>query len=437
MTKDRQESEAQRTSRRAALRAITATASIGTLLGSASTGAAARSSGDGDAGGATRPTEAEGIDGDRADARRPTTPTLGANLNGQPRRLNDSLDLLDASNTTWVRAFIDVRDKLNDETPPSEDPDVLALRRAALERNCKLVVNLKWDFKVNWTWDDKEPIRVPEPGSSHEQDLLRCATRYLQSIGAPVDVVVLGNEPMWETQHEDASGENPPIVQFTRRLKAHLVQHGDHGDPSYLLGAFNRLYDDRVREKRFPTFCRELFRMAREDDDVAGVDLHVHYDGHDEARKMVRVAREQVPDGVLAVTEFSPVFRYDRHVRTAIGEWEAGRTFAGEYGYSPDMTAVDYFERAKDDPCPCSEMADFYEAMPWYDVNLLERNYRLFERFGVDVATFGFLQGVGMRDADWRRPGWTPFHINFLYQNALMRGRGAHQQYLDDYREMA
>ncbi|QLG61807.1 hypothetical protein [Halorarum salinum] len=439
MSKAVQNGKPTRANRRTVLRGVAATAGLGAVLGSASTLASEESSGEGDEGatagtyGATA--EAEEAASPATD--RPGTPKLGANLNGRPRRLGNDLARLDASDTTWVRAFLDIRDKLNDGRDPSGDPDVLALRRAAREKGCRLVVSLKWGFEVNWRWDRKESRSVPEPDSEDERSLLSCATQYLGAIGTPVDVVVLGNEPMWETKREDITGEDPPILRFTLNLKEHLLRHGDHGDPAYLLGAITRLYDDPVREERFPTFCRETFRIAREDDDVDGVDLHVHYDGREEARKALEIARDRLPDGTITVTEFSPVFRYDRHVRTPIGEWGAGRRFAGEYGYSPDVTAVDYFERAKADPRPPRELADFYDAMPWYRADQLRRDYRLFERFDVDVGTFGFLQDVGMRDVDWRRPDWTPFHINFLHQDALMEGRGAHPLYIDDYRELA
>lgn len=427
--------------RRTFLQRAVATASIGTMLGSGSTRATKRSAGGGGGAGSTSEAEADEANTGEADDDRQETasdsPKLGANLNGRPRRLRNNLELLDESNTTWVRAFFDIREKLHDGIHPKNDPDVVALRRAAREKNCKLIVGLKWGFKVNWEWDDKEPMNVPEPGSERELELRRCATRYLRNIGAPVDIVVLGNEPMWETKREDIRVENPPIVRFTRNVKDHLVRHGDHGAPRYLLGAFNRLYDDDVRKNRFSAFCRGMFQMARDDDDVDGIDLHVHYDGHEEARKMLAIARNHVPDGILTVTEFSPVHRYNRHVRTQIGEWQSGRKFADEYGYPSNMTAVDYFERAKETPRPRSEMADFYEAMPWYRGDHLELNYRLFERFDVSVGTFGFVQGTGMRHTDWRRPNWTPFHVNFLYQNALIRGRGSHPGYIDDYRRMA
>ena len=374
-------------------------------------------------------------EGDRSDALT-RTPILGANLNGRPHRLLNNFELIDASNTTWVRAFLDVRNKLADGTAPENDPDVRALRRAARERNCSLVVSLKWDFAASW--GDKEPARVPQPGSTDERALCRCARRYLDAIGVPLDVVVLGNEPMWETPAADIRVENPPIVRFTRAVKEHLVQYGDHGDPAYLVGSFNRAHDDDVRTRQFAHFYRELFEMAREDEDVDGVDLHIHYDRFAEAEKTVAVARDELLDGTIIVTEFSPVWRYARNVNTPISEFEAGERFALDHDLPAETTAVEYFEYAKRNPRPPEELGEFYDAMPWYNANHVEDVYDLFSEFGVSVATFGLLQGIGMRNEDWSE-NWTPFHINFLSQPALMRAesgveRTAHPLYIDDYR---
>lgn len=411
--------------RRTFLKGVAASAGIAGVMGTRSTGASAssdrirgRANGD------------DGVTGRLG-------PTIGANLNGRPRRLGRNIDLIDESNTRWVRAFFDVRKKLGQETAPSEDPDVLALRRVAREKNCKLIVSLKWGFKVNWGWDEKESMRVPESGSRRETELLRCATDYLAAIGEPVDVVVLGNEPMWETVEADIVRENPPIVRFTRAVKEHLLRHGDHGDPAYLLGAFNQLNNHHLMGYPFSAFSREMFRMAREDDDIDGVDLHVHYDELDDARKMIETARELLPDAMLTVTEFSPMKRYEKHVRTPIGGWESGQRFAEKYGYSQEMTVVDYFDLAKATPRPRDEMADFYRAMPWYAGDELERIFELFEQYDVSVATLGFIQGEGTRAADWKRSDWSPFHINLLYQQALIEGDCAHPLYFDDYRRLA
>ena len=366
-------------------------------------------------------------------------PVVGANLNGRPHRLNDALELLDASETTWVRAFLDVRAKMERGTDPREDPDVVALRRAGREKGCKLIVSLKWDFKANW--GDKPRMRVPEPGSNGEEALVRWGGALLSAIGEPVDVVVLGNEPMWETLDPDVKVEDPPIVAFTRTVKDHLVSDGDHGDPTYLVGAFNRGHDDYLREQAFPQFYRAMTEFVREDPDVDGVDLHVHFDGLSQAEAMIANAREAFPDEVITATEFSPVWRYDRNVHAPVADSEAGAAFARDHGLPDGMTAVEYFEDAKRNPRSAEELADFYEAVPWYNVDHVADVHALLEEYDVRVGTFGFLADRGMRNEDWRER-WTPFHVNFLYQPALLDDRDgvehtANLHYLEDYRRLS
>ena len=363
-------------------------------------------------------------------------PVVGANLNGRPHRLNDALHLLDASETTWMRAFLDVRAKMERGTDPREDPDVVALRRAAREHGCRLIVSLKWDFKANW--GDKPQMRVPEPGSNGEEELCRWGGALLAAIGEPVDVVVLGNEPMWETLDADVKVEDPPIVKFTRAAKDHLVRDGDHGEPTYLAGAFNRGHDDYLREQAFPHFYREMTAFVREDPDVKGVDLHLHFDGLSQAEAMIANAREAFPEEVITATEFSPVWRYDRNVYAPIADSDAGAAFAREHDLPGGMTAVEYFEDAKRNPRSAEELAEFYEAMPWYNVDHIEDVYALLEKYDVSVGTFGFLADRGMRNEDWTER-WTPFHVNFLYQPAMLDDEAgvehtANLHYLEDYR---
>ena len=359
-----------------------------------------------------------------------TTPVLGAGLNGRPRRLSDDLSLLEASETTWVRAFVDVREKRMAGVDPVDDPDIVALREAAHRKGCNLVVSLKWDFAGNW--GRKPETRVPATNSAREMALFDSAVRYLEAIDVPVDALVLGNEPLWETLDADLRGTDPPIVRFTRRLKDHLAEHYE-GDPTFLVGAFNRLDDALLRDYRYPAFHERLFGLIRTDDDVAGADLHVHYDDIAAAKRMLAVARSRCPDAVLTATEISPVWRYDRNKDVPMDRSDAGERFAAAFGVAPGTTTVEYVEAAKDDPLSHDEMANFVAAMPWYNEHHVADVYDLLDEYGVSVGCFGFLQGVEMRAEDWTTD-WTPFHLNFLFQRALMDGSGAHPYYLADYR---
>lgn len=365
-------------------------------------------------------------------------PVIGANMNGMPRLIADHPALLDHSGTTWVRAFIDVRKKMQNGLHPKDDPDVAGLRTAA-DRGRRLIVNFKWDFKASW--GDKEPMRMPPANSEAERELFRAATRHLRNIGSQVDIVVLGNEPMWETLPADIEGENPHLIGFTRRLKDHLIEHGDHGPSLYLVGAFNQMGPNVA--PRFQPFVNGMLRWARNDDDIAGVDVHTHFDRLGKARSMLRAARNQVGNKMVLDTEFSPIWRYHRNVRKTIGSWPAGRAFADNYGVPHGWTVAEYLQDAKADLISRREYADFMDAMPWYRADHLRRMYSLFQEFDVAFGGVGFFQNPGLRRSDWTRDGWQPFHINFLYQPAVVKQTSGisattvHPRYMDDYRRYA
>ena len=356
--------------------------------------------------------------------------SIGGSLNGRPHLLLDNLPLVERSATNWMHAFLDVRAKYESGTDPRNDPDVETLRR--LNRmGVNLVVSLRWNFVG--IFGNKERTNVPPSGSSREASLYEHATELLDAIDGPVEVVVLGNEPIWETPDGDVRGKDSRLLAFTHGLKDHLVGNYTTGDPRLLVGSFNRLYDADV-QNRYGQFYGQLFDMARNDDDIDGIDLHVHYAGLDQAETMLATARNEVPDGMITTTEFSPMWRYTRNTDAPIASFEGGREFIDSYGFPDDMTVREYFELAKDDPRPRGEMGEFMETMPWYNVKFVQDMHDLLTGYGAEVGTFGFLQDVGIRNAEWGED-WRPFQINYLFQRGLIATEdGAHPHYLDDFR---
>lgn len=362
------------------------------------------------------------------------TPSIGGSLNGRPHRLSDDLALVEESNVEWMHAFLDVREKYAQDASPRTDPDIEVLRRLRRDSGIKLVVSLQWDFLG--LFGEKERASLPPTGSEREAGLFEYATRLLSAIDHLVDIILLGNEPIWQTPDEDVIGSDASLVPFTRRLKDHLVENYTLGAPRFLVGSFNRLYDAYVRDK-FGPFHRRLFELARNDDDIDGIDLHIHYDEMQEARTMLRVARKALPDGTITATEFSPIWRYNRNMDESITAFEGGSGFTDQYGHPEDMTVLEYFRTAQETPRPREEMADFMRTMPWYNLDFVEDMYDLLNEYGVEVGTFGFLQDVGFRHVDLTED-WRPFQINYLFQRGLMAtGDGAHPHYVDDFRERA
>lgn len=359
-------------------------------------------------------------------------PSIGGSLNGRPRRLGDDIALVEESDTEWMHAFLDVRGKLDGDTSPAADPDVETLGRLKRETGVNLVVSLQWDFLG--LFGDKASKGVPPAGSDREAALFDYAAALLAAIGEPADVVVFGNEPIWEARNEDVIGSDPSLLAFTRRLKDHLVEHDSTGDPRFLVGSFNRLYDDYVRRK-FGPFYRKLFAFARNDDDVDGVDLHVHYDDVAQVREMLSAAREAVPGGTITATEFSPIWRYNRNTEERIASFPGGGRFVDRYGHPADMTVLEYFRAAQDAPRPRDEMAAFQKTMPWYNVDFVGEMAGLLREYGVEVGTFGFLMDTEFRHMELTTD-WRPFQINYLFQRGLIdTDDGAHPHYLDDYRD--
>ena len=344
------------------------------------------------------------------------TPHVGGSVHGRPARLGDDVGLVERSDTEWLHAFLDVRRKYEADVPPDEDPDVVALRRASREAGANLFVSLQWNFIG--IFGEQEKRHLPRPGSDEETALIEYATALLAAIDEPVDLVGLGNEPIWETLDSDFTGRDSRLFSFTRTLKEHLVERYTVGDPRFILGAFNRLYSKYIREE-YRQFYSQLFEFARTDDDIDGIDLHVHYDSIKEAETMLRIARTQYPEGTITATEFSPIWRYDKYTDERITTFEGGDRFVDRYGVPSETTVTEYFEAAKDDPLSHDEMADFMETMPWYNVNFVEDMYDLLDAYDVEVGTFGFLVENDVTHVEWTEE-WKPFQINCLFQPALI-----------------
>jgi hypothetical protein len=361
----------------------------------------------------------------------PTT-SIGGSLHGRPYRIADDVGLVERSGTDWIHAFFDVRKKLESDVPPEEDLDVAALRRVARETDVNLFVTLQWNFIG--IFGNQRPVRIPSGGSDRERALFEYATELLSAIDQPVDILALGNEPVWETMDDDILGRHAPLIPFTRRLKDHVVEHYADDDTRLLIGAFNRFYDTVWDD--YKVFFRRLLDVAR-DEEIDGVDLHIHYYYRDQAEAMLEVARRELPDAMMTASEFSPVFRYFANVDDPVASFDGGDRFAERYGVAEDTTVIQYLEAAKHDQLSRREMADFYDAMPWYNVDFVSDMHDLLDRYDVEVGTFGFLVEEDVHNVVWE-DDWSPFPINCLFQPALIDTEdGAHPHYLDDFREVA
>ncbi|QDU56227.1 hypothetical protein [Aeoliella mucimassa] len=353
---------------------------------------------------------------------------LGANFNERPKDVNTSL--FAASENTWSRGFYDVL-AMRGITSLETNENVLGLQRAA-DAGQQVLVSFKWNFKGF----DRN---VPAPGSDDELALFQRAVETLEAIDRPINAIVLGNEPMWETHDSDLSfsGGVVPYVQFTERLLDYVqTEYGSlqTEEPRYFLGSLNRL-DQTSNQNR--DVVQELFRVARDNPAISGMDLHIHFGTTAEARGMAQFARQTLgAEKDLLVTEFSPVWRYKDHLNDAIGATAAGSAFASQYGYASSLEVDEYLKNAFANQVSRQEWTDFITSQPWFNTNHLSDMHGLFEEFGVSIATLGYAQPLSMRGLDPTKPNYSPFHINWLYISALVEGttlEAYNELYMEDW----
>ena len=167
------------------------------------------------------------------------------------------------------------------------------------------------------------------------------------------------------------------------------------------------------------------------------MDLHIHFNTLTDAEGMASFARNTLgANKDLLVTEFSPVWRYKDHLDDAIGATTAGVDFATQYGYSASLEVDEYLKDAFANQVPRQEWTDFINSQPWFNTNHLSDMHDLFEQYGVSVATLGFAQPLSMRGLDPTVDGYSPFHINWLYINALVEGDtldAYNEPYMEDW----
>ena len=355
----------------------------------------------------------------------PAGASIGVSAHGRPWRINDRMGLIDESGTEWLHAFLDVRRLFFTDVDLENHPNIRALRRASRDHGARLFVSLQWNFIG--IFGEQDSIHIPDPNSRREQEMIRFAVEVLEAIGEPVAVVGLGNEPIWETIDADFMGEDAPMIPFIRRMTDHVTREYTVGEPRFIHGAFNRLYSEYVREE-YATFNRRLLELARDHDRVDGIDLHIHYASLEDAERMLGIARQWYPDGMITTTEFSPIWRYDQHKREQIRSYPGGVEFLREYGIPGDVQVDEYLELKKETPMSHEEAEDFYGTMPWYNVNFVDDMYHLLEKYGAEIGTFCFLTEDDVDQLDWTGE-WAPFPLNCLFQPALIgteNGPGGH-----------
>lgn len=334
---------------------------------------------------------------------------MGVNVNERPHWLKK--EMLEQSQTTWTRAFIEASHYIKGDRSLEDDFRVDALKRVA-DDGYKVLLSIKWNLKeANWN--------VPEPGSKQEMQWFQFAEDLLDELQGDLSILVLVNEITIDTPEQDLQPNEDgviPFVRFQKRLLDHISDlnpKGSDGKPLPIYtGGFTRL--DQEKQQAHPA-NQAIIEWVNEDNRLAGADYHIHQPDYKTSLEATEFIRKQIPDKPLIVTEFSLIWKWKAHLGDKIGSTKSGRQFAERYNLNPEMTVAEYATQAFSNPVSEDQWQDFMKSQPWFEPDYLDIVGRMMENHGVVVATYAFTQNPETERAWSISENMDPWFIQQLF----------------------
>jgi hypothetical protein len=368
---------------------------------------------------------------------------LGVNYNQNLGDIHNGLIL--RSEAKWARAFINVpRNYLEfgaadpsvitgvldaniEQTPDrvSGNADVLAVVavnkfieiKGMLVRGQRVgtILSLKTDFKVGCVPDKPEACAgVPEVGTPEMKDLVDAILDRLTvgKLGAYVDILVVGNEPMFETNVGDAA----KYGRFLQLLVSELVQLRAKEGWQFRIfaGALNK-----AAQLRADPLLTTIVDFVNTHPDVDGLDMHLHVGSLDEADADLDFVRNTkgVTKDIIS-TEFSLVNLWSAHASDPLGAWGASN------GYPADMPLYAWLnelmkQAQAGQPIAPARFASYFRAQSWYPEGWFTSFFGILRKHGVMAATYGLQSTPAVPPIEYK-PDSTLWIVNFVYNGSIL-----------------
>lgn len=225
---------------------------------------------------------------------------LGGNYNENIEAIDNNI--VSHSGVEWVRGFVNVPryflnvDSKGNVTGVNEEgisdfdkiDNFLGVQEVSVNNgSVKAILSLKLQFKHNWEFQNSTGVPAENTPAMHfwmsaiKQFLLE------KNLGAHVDILVLGNEPMWETENEDAE----KFAVFQDKLIDLVYDlRSTRQDWNYdiYVGALNKV---RNLGDSNP-IAQKVLKAAKENDKVQGLDLHPHVEHIKDIEEDLQYIRE-------------------------------------------------------------------------------------------------------------------------------------------------
>ena len=326
---------------------------------------------------------------------------IGANFNHEPEIID--ISYLKETPVEWIRTTPYIFEYINGDKDPATSPGLGKLIEVKKE-GYKIAFGFRWDFK-------KFDLNIPEPGSEREKKYFDVAAKILDRVGPDISIFLLGNEPNLETKDEDMQTNDKgyvPLVMFTKRLYSEVVanyynNHPSLKKPDVYVGSIAAVFLKKFQEN---AAVSGLIKLAQENKNIKGLSIHLHIKDSSQMDNAFQFVRSMMPSKPIIVPEFSLFKLYNEHVTDELGDTPAGIAFAKKYNYSPHEKTYEWYSHANTDRVSAKEWKDFFDSRKWFPQHFMKTYYRYFKKYGVVLATYGFLsqsapKNVGPKTGIW------------------------------------
>jgi hypothetical protein len=335
---------------------------------------------------------------------------IGANFNHNPEIID--FEYLKNTPVEWVRTTPYIFEYMHGERNPETDVGLIK----AKELGYKVAFGFRWDFR-------RYNLPIPAPNSADEKKYFDMATMIMERVGGCIDIFKLGNEPNLETLEADLMLSKEgivPIVRFTERLLTQVIElfyasHTGFRRPDMYTGSLPRLF---LPEDQNKPGVSGLIRLAQENPAIKGLAIHLHIADSNEMDKALAFVRSIMPTKSIIVPEYSLFRLYNRHTRDSLSSSEAGQAFAKKYSYSPSMKLYEWYGIANSQKVSPEEWKDLFDSRSWFPRSFMRTYYRYFKKYGVVLATYGYMSQSVPMEASPTIPTW---FINPIFPNKSIR----------------
>jgi len=348
---------------------------------------------------------------------------VGANFNERIWEINQN-EIAD-SKVSWIRAFIPITSFVN-TSMINGVKQITGINQAKLDsydaaslvsvsqmssgsETIKLIISFKFNFLTATN-------RVPAARSSEADILVNITNQLLNKsgLGNNIDILVVGNEPMWETPTGTTNVDN--LGAFTIRMINEVYNWrttNSNWKYDIFVGSINRfsqLSTNPIRNK--------ILSIAKNNDKVVGLDLHCHIGSTTEIVEDFRQLREDngFTKEVIS-TEFSLFRIFEDHKGDNLGTWGANN------GYSSTMKVWEWIDVLLDKsnnntPVSPGHFISYFNSTSWYPQDWFQQFYNSFIQYNVKVATYGLERS---KDPDFKMTASsTTWVLNALRNEAIL-----------------